>query len=183
MVILVITRHRGMRTRTNMFLCSLACGNLLCAILVLPVSMVTTIKGYWFFNSTVVCQINGFLIPFFFVASMHNLLYLTIHKYISIKKPFNHLLTHRHILLMIFAAWIWAGLMGYFTIHGLNSVSYKPYTTQCEAVYPHSVKSYINEGLMYGVCYIIPLAIMVLCYIAMFQEIRVRNPLFFSMIN
>ena len=79
MVIIVIVRHRGMRTRTNMFLCSLALADLFCGLLDMPIALVTMIKGYWIFGPKM-CQINGFLVPFFFVASIHTLMYISIHK-------------------------------------------------------------------------------------------------------
>ena len=172
MVVMVMVKHRGMRTRTNMFLCSLACSDLLCALLNMPISLITVIHGRWVFGTTL-CQINGFLTPFTFVTSIHTLMYIAVHKYISIKWPFSHVLTHFRILLMILCAWLWGGVASYLTVHGLNAVSYKPYTTQCGPDYPHDGRTYFHEGFIYLTCYLIPLLVMAFCYIVMCYEIKV----------
>ena len=100
MVIIVVARHHGMRTRTNMFLCNLAVADLLCAIICMPFSLGTVISGDWVFGDTF-CQINGFSMPLFFVASIHTLMYISIHKYISIIHPFSHVLGKKKIGVMI----------------------------------------------------------------------------------
>ena len=95
MVVMVIARHQGMRTRTNMFLCSLACADFLCAVLNMPVSLVTVITGRWIFSRTV-CYINGFLSQLTFITSVHTLMYIAIHKVVSIKKPY---MSHKFYLI------------------------------------------------------------------------------------
>lgn len=171
MVILVISRHRGMRTRTNMFLCNLAIADFLTAVLLMPVALVTVIKGDWVF-SEVFCQINGFTMPLFFVASIHTLMYISIHKYITITRPFSRSMTRRRILLMIAAAWFWATLTGYLTVHGLNTVLYKPFTTQCGPRYPTTIRAYFHPLYIGLTCYLIPFVIMSFCYARIFREMR-----------
>lgn len=100
MVLIVVARHRGMRTRTNMFLCNLATADLLCTAIDMPFSLATVIKGDWVFGETF-CYINGFTMPLFFVASIHTLMYISVHKYISIIHPFSHILTKTRIWMMI----------------------------------------------------------------------------------
>ena len=100
MVIIVVARHHGMRTRTNMFLCNLAVADLLCTVICMPFSLGTVICGDWIFGD-LFCQINAFSMPLFFVASIHTLMYISIHKYISIKHPFSHVLGRGKIGLMI----------------------------------------------------------------------------------
>ena len=174
MVILVVVRHRGMRTRTNLFLCSLAVADLLCGLLDMPFSMLTMIHGSWSFNNAT-CQFNGFAMPFFLVASIHILMYISIHKYISIRWPFTKILTRQRIWLMIGTAWTWAALTGYLTVHGLNRVKYKPYTAQCGPSYPHDSRTYGHWAFVALTCYLIPLFIIAFCYISMFLEIRAHS--------
>ena len=100
MVIIVVARHHGMRTRTNMFLCNLAVADLLCTVICMPFSLGTVIHGDWIFGD-IFCQINSFSMPLFFVASIHTLMYISIHKYISIIHPFSHVLGRGKIGLMI----------------------------------------------------------------------------------
>ena len=177
LVLSVVFRHRGMRTRTNMFLCSLAIADLLCAVVDMPVALVTVISGDWIFGSYTgaFCKFNGFTIAVSFVTSIHTLMYISIHKYISITRPFSRTLTHRRILMMIAAAWIWSALTGFITIQGLSTVVYKPYTTQCGPEYPHDLRTYMLPLWTCVSCYLIPFGVMTFCYIRVFQ---VSLPLF-----
>ncbi len=100
MVIIVVARHKGMRTRTNMFLCNLAVADLLCTIAVMPFSLGTVLNGEWIFGD-IFCQINGFTMVVLFVTSIHTLMYISVHKYISIIHPFSHVLGPVKIKLMI----------------------------------------------------------------------------------
>ena len=171
MVIMVIAKHRGMRTRTNMFLCNLAIADLLTAVILMPFSLITVIKGRWIFGQTF-CQFNGFTMPLFFVASIHTLMYISLHKYITINRPFTRCMTRRRILLMIGAAWFWASLSGYVTVHGLNSVLYKPYTTQCGPSYPRDLRTYLHPVYISLTCYLTPFFIMMFCYVRIFREMQ-----------
>ena len=174
LVILVVIKNRGMRTRTNMFLCNLALADLACAVFDMPIAITTMATGAWMFNNAI-CQLNGFLTPLFLVASIHTLMYMSIHKYLSIKKPFSQGLRRRWIYTMISCAWFWAVVQGYVTVHGLNYVSYKPYTAQCGPTYPHDFHTYIHFGMTMITCFIIPLAIMMFCYANVFNEMRAHS--------
>lgn len=171
LVITVVAKNRGMRTRTNLFLCNLAVADLFCATLDMPISLATIIKGDWIFSRSV-CQFNGFALPFFFVAAIHTLMYIGIHKYLSIRYPLGQFLTRTRVRLMMGAAWVWATIAGYLTIHGLNTVTYKPRTTQCGPAYPNNVWTYTHLTFIVLTCYIVPLIILTICYIGMFHEIK-----------
>ncbi|XP_041366124.1 probable G-protein coupled receptor No9 isoform X2 [Gigantopelta aegis] len=171
MVITVVVRHRGMRTRTNLFLVNLAVADFCVGAVAVPFAIVTLINGRWVLGD-VLCQIDGFVNIFFLVASIHTLMYISIHKYYSITRPFSDSIQLNKVVLMMAATWIWAGIMGTITISGLNYVYYKPGTSQCGPSYPHDIKGYIHHGVTQVTCIFIPLSIMVFCYVRMFKEIR-----------
>lgn len=171
MVLSVIIRHKGMRTRTNMFLASLATSDLMVALLDMPFSLVTVIKGNWIFGD-VWCTVNGFTMAFFLITSIHNLMYISIHKYITITKPFSRTLTYKKIIVMIAFAWGWGAVCGTLTIVGLSNVEYKTGTTQCGPVYPTTINHYIHHVIIDVTCWLIPVVVMIVCYRSMFIEIK-----------
>jgi adrenergic receptor alpha-1B len=57
LVIVVVAKNRGMRTRTNLFLCNLAVADFLCAVIDMPFSLVTVATGRWMFGD-IVCQVR-----------------------------------------------------------------------------------------------------------------------------
>jgi len=121
LVIIVIARNRGMRTRTNMFLCSLAVADLLCSVLAMPFSLATAIRAKWMFD-TALCLATGFMTPLFVVASIHTLMYISVHRFVTVRNPHSRAMTRRRIAAMIVAAWIWAIIASAVSISGLTEV-------------------------------------------------------------
>ena len=173
LVILVIMKHKGMRTRTNLFLCSLAVADLLTGIILMPSTLTTVAYRDWVLGEAV-CQFTGFMMPLLFISAIHTLMYMAVHKYLTIIHPFEDYMTKKKTFLMIGAAWLWALFIGLCTVFGFNSVSYKPNTTQCGPDYPDGghPKRYIFAGIVIISCYLIPLIVIVFCYVKMFKEIK-----------
>ena len=148
MVLTVVIRHRGMRTRTNLFLVNLAVADLLVGAAVMPLTITTLIEGRWIFGSGTFCTINGWLNCFCLVASIHTLMYISVHKHYSITQPMASHFKLRQILGMMAAAWVWAAVSSTITVTGLSSVRYKRGTTQCGPEYPDGLKSYIFHAII-----------------------------------
>ncbi|KAK7496337.1 hypothetical protein BaRGS_00012502 [Batillaria attramentaria] len=177
MVLTVVIRHRGMRTRTNLFLVNLAVADLLVGAAVVPFAITTLIEGKWIFgpvNGTF-CSINGWLNCFCLVASIHTLMYISVHKHYSITRPLGSHFKLRQILGMMAAAWVWAAVSSTITVTGLSSVRYKQGTTQCGPEYPSGIKSYVFHGIIQITNVVIPIVILTYCYTRMFMEIRAHS--------
>ena len=176
LVITVVWKNRGMRTRTNMFLCNLALADLLCACLDMPFSLVTMIHGDWIFTSPgSVCRLNGFLTEFFIVCSIHTLMYISIHKWFTITRPFKMGMTRRRVVLMISLAWLWATLVASLGAGGLADIQYKPFTTQCGPKYPSDFTSYSMLTFVLVTCYTLPLVVILFCTVQMVSTVRAHG--------
>lgn len=171
LVILTVARHKGMKTRTNMFLVNLAVADMLTAIFNMPFSMITVIEGEWIFG-TAFCQFNGFTLPLFFIVSIHTLMYISIHKYISITRPFSRAMSSRRIYMMVAASWLWATFCAVTTLKGGNHVLYKKGTSQCGPSIPDELNKYMHSIMITTCNYVIPLAVMSYCYWNIFREIH-----------
>ncbi|XP_064648205.1 melanopsin-A-like [Lineus longissimus] len=171
MVLTVITRHKMMRTRTNLFIANLAMTDFLVSILNMPFSIGTVLYGDWPFGE-VMCQINGFFMPLLFICSQHTLMYMALHKFFTIKYPFKRIVTVRRAVGMMSAAWIISGVLSVLALTGLNHILYKPFTTQCGPEYPQDKKGYIHVIIMTILTYVIPVFVMAFSFIQMFIEIR-----------
>ncbi|XP_055328940.1 trace amine-associated receptor 7g-like isoform X2 [Paramacrobiotus metropolitanus] len=173
LVLMIIMRFRRMRTRTNMLLANLSAIDLLTGLLTMPFSMITAINGGWKLGETA-CQINGFLNALFISASIHTLMYISIHKYFSIKNVFHAILTARHIWLMMGATWIWGILFAMGLVAGWTSIEYKIGTTQCGPKVPdrnnvressHSIFTSVSN-------FVIPMIVILFCYVSIFRTFR-----------
>ncbi|KAH9524697.1 hypothetical protein Btru_027558 [Bulinus truncatus] len=171
MVLLVIIRHRGMRTRTNLFLVNLAVADLLVGLCVVPFTITTLIENRWVFGNGAVCLFNGWMNSFCLISSIHTLMYISIHKYFSIVRPLSNPLKLSYIIGMMAAAWAWAGICSTMNVTGLI-VEHKPGTSQCGPKYPNDPKTYIIHSIIQITVIVVPFVILVFCYIRMFQEIK-----------
>ncbi|XP_033761839.1 neuromedin-K receptor-like isoform X2 [Pecten maximus] len=171
MVIAVVVRHRGMRTRTNMFLVSLAVADFLIGILLAPFSLATLIAQDWVLGPSL-CTINSFLNAACFITSIHTLMHISIHKYLSITRPLTRI-TKCKILLMIFAAWGWGVMCAALTTVILSHAEFKEGTMQCGPAYPViTTKSLLFHIIIQTSNIFLPLFIMIFAYSRMFGEIR-----------
>lgn len=171
MVIMTIVRHRGMRTRTNMFIVNLAVADILVAVLDMPVSLITIIQGDWVFGEPL-CQFNGFTMALFLICSIHTLMYISIHKFISITRPFSRAMTPRRIKMMIAAAWIWSLICASGPLLNWNNIVYKKGSSQCGPGIPRSLVDISHSLVITTSNYIIPLVVMFFCYYRIFREIH-----------
>lgn len=154
MVLLVIVRHKRMRTRTNLFLANLAVADLLVGLVVVPFTITTLIEQAWIFGHTI-CLLNGWMNSFCLIASFHTLMYISVHKYFSIVSPLREPLTLKYILAMMAAAWLWAAVCSSMNVLGLR-VEYKVGTSQCGPRYPHDTTTYLIHGVIQCTCLVIP---------------------------
>ena len=171
MVIVVVIRHKGMQTRTNMFLVNLAIADFLVGILLAPFSLTTIIQDEWIFGEAM-CHINGFLNNVCFITSIHTLMYISIHKYVSITHPFSRILTHWKILMMILAAWLWSIFCAILTMFVLSKVVYKRAAMQCGPEYPKNKLEYLHHVIISATNILIPLFVMTFAYARMYYEFR-----------
>lgn len=170
MVVLTVVRHRGMRTRTNMFIVNLAVADILVAVLDMPVSLATLLRGDWILGRGF-CLFNGFTMALLLMCSIHTLMYMSVHKYVSITRPFSRAMTRRRILLLIGAAWLWPCFCALTPFFGLTELVYKKGASQCGPAYPRSLKMYAHSALITVTNYFIPLGVMAFCYFNIFRSI------------
>lgn len=173
MVILTIVRHRGMRTRTNLLLANLAVADILVAVLDMPIALITIIKGDWIF-STSFCYFNGFTVGLGLMLSVHTLVCISIHKFISITRPFSTCMTPRKIVMMIVAAWVWTILFNLTPtpLIGLTNTTYKKGASQCGPLPPKQPKQFVHSAINTACNLVIPMIVMCYCYYRIFKEVK-----------
>ncbi|KAL7639009.1 UNVERIFIED_CONTAM: hypothetical protein RMT77_010543 [Armadillidium vulgare] len=171
LVITTILRNKDMRTRTNILLCNLAVADILTALLDIPVAIYTLNSGKWPLSDAL-CYFNGYLVGLGLMLSIHTLMWISIHKFISITRPLARSLTPGKIFCMIIAAWAWALLYNLGPLLGWTETVYKKGASQCGPVIPkgslqvsHSVTNTLFN-------FIIPICVMFYCYYKIFAEVR-----------
>lgn len=173
LVLIVIVRHRGMRTRTNMFLFNLAAVQLLVAICHMPLSLVSAMLGRWQLGD-VLCIISGILTPVFFTVNLQTHMFISVHKCISIRKPTSQLLSRTRVWMLLATSWLVGALAGYVAAHGLTKIGTRPQRLHCYAKQPTSDLAFLAYLVYLILLYCIPVVVMCGCYAAVFHEMRVQ---------
>lgn len=177
LVIIVILKNPSMRDEThttNFFLLNLAIADLLVA-LVIPFSIHSAYKECWDMPM-VLCKINSFLVTLSLLTSIHTLMYISIHKFVSvrrvaIKNEFNAPVSRKTSCIMIVAAWMYALVFSIMTV--ISDPIYKEMTLQCGPRYPvvGDETFYLHIANQIGNLFI-PLVILMFCYTRVFMYIR-----------
>ena len=121
LVCIVIYLSSTLKKRvTNYFLLSLAVGDLLCTLLVLPVKIATSSKADRFCMSREVCYIYMTFEPIAFVASITHLFVICIDRFVAIGYPYRYysLFCMRNIKITIASIWCYALTWG--VLHHIN---------------------------------------------------------------
>lgn len=177
LVILVILKNPTMHDRTqttNFFLLNLAVADLLVS-LVIPFSIHSAYKECWDM-SMILCKLNSFLVTLSLLTSIHTLMYISIHKFINVRRVaimnnFNKPVTRKTSLIMILAAWMYALLFSVLTV--ISDPIFKEKTLQCGPRYPvfGNTTFFLHIGNQIGNLFV-PLVILIFCYIRIFIFIR-----------
>ncbi|XP_050739319.1 histamine H2 receptor-like isoform X2 [Eriocheir sinensis] len=168
MVIMTIVRHRGMRTRTNMLLGNLAVADILVAVFDMPIALTTIIYHDWMFSQTF-CVVNGFAVGLGLMLSVHTLMWISIHKFLSITRPFARNVTQSQIVVMMLVIWTWTIL---YNLTSTPLIVYKKGSSQCGPVIPKLLMQRIHSGLNTIFNLVVPMSVMVYCYYKIFKEVK-----------
>lgn len=155
------------RLETNLFLFNLALSDIMVGIFMAPVSLVTLVTEQWHLGDTL-CTLNLMLNTTFLFTSVHTLMYISIHKYVTAKRlaACNTEPVKRWVCkAMIGASWLWGILFGLIASVWLGKAEYKMKTTQCGPEYPvFTVQSVSLSVTNFVINFLIPFVIMVVMY-------------------
>ncbi|OQV17875.1 putative Visual pigment-like receptor peropsin [Hypsibius exemplaris] len=177
LVLLIIARYKRMRTQTNLLLANLASIDLLTGLVAIPFSAVTAANGGWVLGATA-CQVNGFVNALFAAASLHTLMYIALHKYLSLRFAGSSVMASgsqiRHTVAMIVAAWVWGFLFATGLVAGWTKIEYKIGTTQCGPKIPDrdNLREISHSIFTSASNYLVPFAVIFFCYASIFRMFR-----------
>ncbi|XP_071946640.1 octopamine receptor beta-2R-like [Antedon mediterranea] len=174
MIILATIFYKSMRTKTNIAILNLAIADIGVTVLAMPVSLVSVIKNGEDWMSPTLCDINSFCNALFLIASVHSLMYISVHKYFSLVKPLNRYVTKRRTIVMIIVAWLTGIACGIGPIFGwtTNEFKHEQGATQCGPQYPETPLQKSHGIFVFAVGLFAPLVVLFFTYTAIFVEVH-----------
>ena len=173
LVCVTILTNRRLKTTTNYFILSLAVSDLLLGIVVLPFSTLNTVWPSWPLGA-IFCNVFISSDVMLCTVSILNLFAISLERYIAVTSPlrYSKVLTFRRVMIILSGVWIFSFAMAFLPIHlGWNTNNgniqnlHEPQFCMFE-----SNKAYV---LFVSIgTYFLPLLIMCLVYVKVFQIAR-----------
>ncbi|XP_031567035.1 pinopsin-like [Actinia tenebrosa] len=170
--LVLIVLHKQRRTAgqrvINMFLANLTLIDLSVSFIVLPLSMTTYIHGSWPFGETF-CEINGFTTMIIGISGILTMTAIAVDRYRVIVLPVGQRLRTKHAWALLAFIWIWSIIQATPPLLGWNKYTWGQSSALCRASFTRG-DGYIESVSL--VSYIIPLCIMVYCYVCVYLRVR-----------
>ncbi|MED6247822.1 Melanopsin-B, partial [Ataeniobius toweri] len=165
---------KKLRTPPNFFIMNLAISDFLMAITQSPIFFVNSLYKGWIFGEAG-CKIYAFCGALFGIASMINLLAISIDRYLVITKPLQSIgwTSAKRTCLIIALVWVYSLAWSLAPLLGWSSYIPEGLMTSCTWDYVTSTPANKSYTLMLC-CFVffIPLGIISYCYLCMFLAIR-----------
>uniref|UniRef100_A0A8C5PJM3 G protein-coupled receptor 135 n=1 Tax=Leptobrachium leishanense TaxID=445787 RepID=A0A8C5PJM3_9ANUR len=181
-VILVIAKHRQLRTVTNAFILSLSVSDLLTALLCLPFSFLLLLShrggGAWLFGDRF-CFANGFFNSCFGIVSTLTMTLISLDRYYAIVRQPREKMGRARAAQLLVAAWLTA--LGFsfpwYLLAREQWVVHKQGYYHCMYVF-HSGGSRLGAAYSIALillCYLLPFALMCFCHYNICKAVRLSE--------
>uniref|UniRef100_A0AAQ4RXB7 Opsin 4xb n=1 Tax=Gasterosteus aculeatus aculeatus TaxID=481459 RepID=A0AAQ4RXB7_GASAC len=174
LVMLAVYSNKKLRNLPNYFIMNLAVSDFLMAFTQSPIFFINCLYKEWAFGETG-CKIYAFCGALFGIASMINLLAISIDRYLVITKPLQaiHWGSKRRTTLAILLVWLYSLAWSLAPLVGWSSYIPEGLMTSC--TWDYVTYTLANRSYTMMLCcfvFFIPLGIILYCYLFMFLAIR-----------
>lgn len=179
-VIVVIIKHRQLRTVTNAFIMSLSLSDFLTAILCLPFSFVMLFSkdGVWMFGDGF-CVANGFFNTCFGIISTLTMTLISFDRYYAIVRQPQAKIDRQKATRLLIAVWLTAVIFAlpWYLLASTPSQIHKRGFYHCMYVF-HSGTSRLGTAYsicLIVVCYLLPFSLMCFCHYNICKTVRLSE--------
>ncbi|XP_066550767.1 G-protein coupled receptor 135 [Amia ocellicauda] len=181
-VVIVIIKHRQLRTVTNAFIMSLSLSDFLTAVLCLPFSFIMLFSrdGSWIFGDCF-CVANGFFNTCFGIISTLTMTLISFDRYYAIVRQPQEKIGRRKATQLLVAVWVSAVLFSFpwdvLVPPSETLVVHKRGFYHCMYVF-HSSTSRMGTAYSISlivVCYLLPFALMCFCHYNICKTVRLSE--------
>lgn len=174
LVMFAFYSNKKLRNLPNYFIMNLAVSDFLMAFTQSPIFFINSLYKEWVFGETG-CKMYAFCGALFGIASMVNLLAISIDRYLVITKPLRSVnwSSKRRTALAILLVWAYSLAWSLAPLLGWSSYIPEGLMTSCTWDYvTYSVSNRSYTMMLCCFVFFIPLAIIFYCYLHMFWAIR-----------
>ncbi|XP_043273113.1 tachykinin-like peptides receptor 86C isoform X2 [Venturia canescens] len=171
--------HRRMRTVTNYLLVNLSVADLMMSLLNCIFNFIFMLDSNWPFG-VAYCTVNNFVANVTVASSVFTLVVISFDRYMAIMRPLKHHMSRRRTIIALISIWLASALLAmpcllYSTTKTRKYSNGKSriicYLLWPDGDYLNSKTEYIYNLVFLGVTYLIPMAVMAVCYTLMGRKL------------
>ena len=172
-----VYRNQRLRSLINMFIVALAVSDLLISVCCMPLSVAILVQSRWIFGTTV-CQLQGFVVFTFSLASLSTMGVIAVSRYFCVVKPTKYIVLFKKQRIVLYTAAVWCmALIGSVPplIFQTGGYTFQPAKAMC--MYP------FQTNIAYTVfieCVFVaaPFTLITFCYAKVFYTVSRSNRVF-----
>ena len=172
-----VYRNQRLRSIINMFIVALAVSDLLISVCCMPLSVAILVQSRWIFGTTV-CQLQGFVVFTFSLASLNTMGVIPVSRYFCVVKPTKYIVFFKKQRIVLYTAAVWCmALIGSVPplIFQTGGYTFQPAKAMC--MYP------FQTNIAYTVfieCVFVaaPFTLITFCYAKVFYTVSRSNRVF-----
>lgn len=170
-MIFVVFRRKQLRTIPNLLVLNLSVANLLLAVTVLPVFVVTLVKGQWVFGE-IFCKILGYQINLLFAVTLFTVTTISLNRYVLICYPskYSAIFTKKLVPKIILAIWVSCAMSCSSPLLGWGHFSFNPRTALC-----HTDPSSSSFKIAANAFMLTDVVIVVFCNVKIVQTVKTHR--------
>lgn len=171
LVVGVVALRCEMRTRTNIFFTNLAITEIGTCGVSVPLMLMGLTKHRWIWTNEL-CQVNCFMLQFWFLECVFTLIALSLHKYLSVFKPLKRIMNRKRTFIVIICTWIVAFLCAIGPVLGWENISNQSEAATCYFNNPTTTLHFTHVIFFSAIAYIIPLIGIIIIYFTVIRVIQ-----------
>lgn len=178
--VLCLTIRRNARLRrntTNLFILSLACSDILMALLCIPFSAGVFIQGRWIYGQ-LICQLQGFAFFVLAFVSLETMALVAVNRCLNVTKPavYHRIFTRKRSLKMI--VFLWLLCISYVSVFASLKwpvFAFDPGKTICHIKISDRAYKMAWNIITIAIFALAPMATLFICYWRVFMSVRRHN--------
>ncbi|BFZ22018.1 hypothetical protein BsWGS_25057 [Bradybaena similaris] len=176
LLIYVIVRSRLLKTPTNMFIASLAVGELLTGVFGIPFAAASVVSSDWPF-SVALCQMSASLQVIGRSASTYSLVAICVDRWLAVSRPlkYSHLLTLRSSSISLAIIWLLAAVVGLLPLGPWGSYRYATDYYLCTLFKTAGQQQHLVKE---AICSYLPASVICLTILLIIKEIKSHHRIF-----
>ena len=175
---LAIRRNAQLRRNTtNIFILSLACSDILMALLCMPFTAGVFIRGKWIYGE-LICQLQGFVFFVLAFVSLETMALVAVNRYLNVTKPatYHRIFTRKRCRNMVLVLWLLCiTYVGIFTVVKWPVFVFNPGKAICHIKIKDGAYKQVWNLTTLVVFALAPMITLFVCYWRVFVSVRRHN--------